>query len=104
VDVFIGNVPALENVKTYPNPAVLGSGRNSYMLFNNVPSGSELQLFTISGKHVCTLHEADFGGDNIIKWDGKNRDGVYISQGIYLYLIKDGAGNKRTGKVAVKRD
>ncbi|OGS18173.1 MAG: hypothetical protein A3J83_09140 [Elusimicrobia bacterium RIFOXYA2_FULL_40_6] len=72
------------------------------MTFANVPNGSDMKIYSLSGKLVRSLSEADLGTGEI-KWDGRNADGTYIAQGIYLYVLKTQGGQKKTGKIAVKR-
>ena len=47
------------------------------------------------------LEETD--NDGIFLWDAKNSSGDKAASGVYLYLITDPAGNKKTGKFAVIR-
>ena len=100
VTVFVGQAIPIELVKSYPNPMTIVPDSGSEMIFTNVPSGSELRIYSLSGKLVCSLTESG----NAIHWDGKNTGGNYIAQGIYLYSIKDTGGQKKTGKIAVKRN
>jgi len=57
-------------------------------------------IYTISGKLVC-VNVSDASDE--ICWDGKNAEGKYVAQGIYIYRIKDSEGNTKTGKIAVKK-
>ena len=76
---------------------------NKVMSFKKLPAGSVLRIYSLSGKLVASLNELDFGGKGEIRWDGRNNGSKMVSQGIYMYTLKDSNGNKKTGKIAVKR-
>ena len=76
----------------YPNPFSPGSE----VKFANLPPGALIQVFTISGEFVYAMEAAHITET----WDGRNRNGVNVSPGIYYYLItKDEAVYK--GKMFV---
>ena len=89
---------SLSNVRVYPNPwrKDKHSGHPS-ITFANLPTGSTVKLFTVSGRKVKALNES--GG--AATWDLTNDSGDKVASGIYVYLIIDGQGNKVEGKVAV---
>ena len=95
------------SVKIFPNPFIInkrsgGGASGSAMRFTRTPIDTELSIYTTSGKFVCKLRSADYV-DGEIRWDGKNDNGEYIAQGVYLYVLKTSDGQKKTGKIAVKR-
>ena len=94
----------LDNVLVYPNPFRPGSG-GSYdaggITFGGLSSGAKIQILSVSGGLVRELEETD--NDGIFLWDAKNSSGDKAASGVYLYLITDPAGNKKTGKFAVIR-
>ncbi|OGS21154.1 MAG: hypothetical protein A3J83_08825 [Elusimicrobia bacterium RIFOXYA2_FULL_40_6] len=105
--VLPGTYLDLSESKTYPNPSILNTAGNiakSVMKFSHLPNGTDLGIYSISGKLVCKLNESASGGAGEIQWDGKNGNGDYIAQGIYLYILKTPDGQKKTGKIAVKRN
>ncbi|OGS18556.1 MAG: hypothetical protein A3J83_07570 [Elusimicrobia bacterium RIFOXYA2_FULL_40_6] len=97
--VYVGAAIPIELVKAYPNPVLFSEDAPSEMVFNNMPHGAVLNIYTISGKLVCTLNESN----SEARFNGRNANGELIAQGIYLYMIKDPTGQKKTGKIAVKR-
>lgn len=83
-------------LKAYPNPFMPGTGNT--MKFTNLPSNSTVKVYTLSGKLVNKLAESS--GE--AAWNGNNSDGKSISPGLYIYVVTDEEGNKKTGKLAIK--
>ena len=84
--------------RVYPNPwrAARGDGD---ITFDQLPAGSTVKIFTVSGRWVTTL-SAPAGR---VPWNLANDSGDKVASGIYLYLITDGHGNKTRGKCTVIR-
>jgi hypothetical protein len=89
------------NVKVSPNPFVPGSASNT-LKFANLSSNSTVKIYTLSGKLVSKLNEADFGGGEI-RWNVKNNKGKSIAPGLYIYLVTDTHGNEKTGKLVISK-
>jgi hypothetical protein len=129
--VFIGS-PAdnTENteVGVYPNPYRVSAAwdgvtsRTRKIYFYNLPEQCEIIIYTLSGDVVARLdHDANFyNGDDIQwfdnfsgadqrvfsggehAWDLLSENGQSITQGLYLFSVKDYSGNiVKTGKFAV---
>jgi hypothetical protein len=62
-----------------------------------VPPGSTMSFYTVSGELVRTLSETN----GIILWDGRNNNGVEVSTGTYYYVIQSGTTVLLTGKILV---
>ncbi len=86
-----------KNFSVYPNPF---SPKNEdlniyYVLSEN--ARAKVEIYTISGGKVFekSLKYPEEGGigtnqgkENIIKWDGKNLNGRFVSNGIYIILVE----------------
>jgi hypothetical protein len=89
-------------VIVYPNPYVPNDGNSvngtpdTGILFDNIPAGSTIEIFTVDGSRVTTLSP----DSSPFKWDVKTGNGDTLASGVYLYLLKSPAGNK-SGKIAV---
>jgi hypothetical protein len=98
-------VSDLSQVKVYPNPWRKDKHATQNVTFANLPIGSTVKLFTVSGHQVKSFTES--GGKAI--WDLTNDSGDKVASGIYVYLITvgdtgyGGNGQKLKGKVAVIR-
>jgi hypothetical protein len=64
-----------------------------------IPPGATVSFYTVSGELVFSLPET--GG--MVQWDGRNRNGVLVSSGVYFYVIQVGNEAKGTGKFLVNR-
>ena len=86
-------------MKVYPNPIIRNGGGTDKIAFTDLPSGTNLKIYTLSGKLVRTLDEAGTGG---IDWDVKNDQDGTITPGLYIYVLTDELGsNTKTGKLAI---
>ncbi len=90
-------------VVPYPNPYTPLSGVNGTFKVRNLPGNSVFSIFDISGQLLRTLKEEDFGNIGFINWDGRDSDGNYLPNGIYLYTLTDVVGHKKAGKIAYKK-
>jgi len=86
---------SLDSIEVYPNPFVPSKG-HTRVTFRNVPDGSTVRIYTISGELV---KEIDRAVNTFAYWDGKNISGEDVRSGIYLFTI----GDKKSGVVAVAR-
>ena len=103
----IGNTPvaeALSNVTVAPNPYV---GTNEAELeeyetllgFHNLPNKCTIYVYNLLGNLVDIIHHDAPSGSEF--WDMTTRSGESISSGIYIWRVKDEAGNEELGKFAV---
>ncbi len=86
-------------VKVYPNPVKSIDG-HVQVIFMDLTENTTIKIYKISGEVVKEIKE-QIGGMAV--WDGKNNTGKEVASGVYLYLIKNKAGDKKTGKIAVVR-
>lgn len=85
---------------TYPSPFIIGNGNNK-LIIDGLVKDSNIKILTISGK---LLKEFSSPGGRIASWNGKDKNGDYVSSGVYIIVAFDKDGNNiTTGKVAVIR-
>jgi len=80
----------LLDVFNYPNPF----GSETYFTFNitgsKLPEEAVIKVYTIAGRMIQEIRLPQgilFPGFNRIRWDGKDRDGDELANGIYLYKV-----------------
>lgn len=93
----VATINSLSPVRVYPNPWKVNRHGEMGITFNDLPTGSEIKLFAVSGHWVKTLKPSG----TIISWDLTNNSGEKVASGIYLYLITTSSGDKRTGQVVI---
>lgn len=113
-EVWIGTANGLSRLKTpfkapkenleqlvgYPNPFIIKT--HEYFFVENLALNTGVNFYNISGKLVKSFAaEAIEGG--VVLWDGKDAQGRYVANGIYVYFAYDNADLTGTGKVAVLR-
>ena len=102
---FVSTASDLSNVVVYPNPVDFNNLSGGLIKFVNLTANPTLRIWTISGELVNTIvpdTPGNFGNDGRIEWDGKNKEGVNVNRGLYMYLITDEAGRRKAGKLVVK--
>ncbi|MFC1567066.1 carboxypeptidase regulatory-like domain-containing protein [bacterium] len=86
-------------VLTKPNP--YNPNRDNALSFYGsgvIPNDTTIQIFTVAGEHVKTLHEEQ--GLKEIAWDGRNENGNRVVSGLYIYASKS-PEEKWVGKFTV---
>lgn len=87
----------------YPNPCHIG--HHQAIKISNLPSGSKVCIYTVSGELVRVLDDSneiiEEGGSRTAIWDCRNDDGEEVARGIYIYFIPKASGDRRTGKIAI---
>ncbi|MCD6399822.1 VCBS repeat-containing protein, partial [candidate division WOR-3 bacterium] len=89
------------NLIIYPQPFKPKEAKNGELKFINLPGSVTLKIYSITGQLIYKEeYENTKGG---IVWEGVNSAGKRVATGIYLYLIEDSKGNKKTGRISLIR-
>ena len=73
-------------LNNYPNPF-----NPSTTISYNIPIENHvrIKIYNILGKEVKTLVDQKMKpGKNVVKWNGKNNEGIKVAGGVYLYSIQ----------------
>ncbi len=97
---LIPPAPDIGYVDVYPNPFI--PAKHHKITFNKISSDAKIFIFSTSLKKVRTLEDVEELTHRAF-WDGKDRNGKPVDSGVYIYLIIDSQGRKKTGKIAVVR-
>ncbi len=87
----------LENLIVYPNPFRPGVG-HTRITFAALTEQATIRIFTLAGELV---NKQDMSGQYGWDWDVKNTDGDELARGIYIWVVTNPAGERRTGKIAI---
>jgi len=87
----------LESLIVYPNPFRPGVGHTK-IVFAALTEQATIRIFTLAGELV---KKQDVSGQYSWDWDVKNTDGDELARGIYIWVVTNPAGEKRTGKIAI---
>ena len=95
---------SLQELKAYPNP-FKPDGQNTLQIVNQPPDSMPIgknhcHIYSSSGGLVIKLKENSYSR---FEWDGRNKAGKLVSNGIYYFVVTDQDGNARRGKIAVIR-
>jgi hypothetical protein len=97
--IILNITPDLNNIKIFPNPFYPNKAGEGFITIANVPEGSKIKIYTLSGQKV---YETKAGPQGIAFWDSKNSKGQYVGSGVYLCYIEYN-GKKVIEKIAIER-
>ncbi|MFH0991893.1 MAG: C25 family cysteine peptidase [bacterium] len=86
------------DIFNYPNPFHLATDFTFNIVGSKIPEEIAVKIFTIAGRLIQEIKvqqmELRFGL-NRMRWDGRDRDGNEIANGVYLYKITGRFGEER---------
>jgi len=103
----IGNTATdstLNKISVAPNPYI-GSNEGeldeyeTLLGFHHLPEKCTIYIYNLLGNLVDIIHHDALSGSEF--WDMTTRSQESISSGIYIYRVKDNAGNEKIGKFVV---
>jgi hypothetical protein len=95
---YVTLVPSdLSGVRVFPNPWRSDKHGGLMVTFDNLSVNSSIKIFTVSGHWIKTLPTSSTS----VTWDLTNDSGDKVASGLYVYLIRDDQGQKKTGQLAV---
>jgi hypothetical protein len=85
----------VKNLVSFPNP-LTKKATITYEI-SQTPDRLWLKIYTLSGRLVQKLEsqEAIFPGRNKIVWDGRDKEGILVANGVYLYRIEAEKGKRK---------
>jgi hypothetical protein len=90
----------LDNVIVYPNPFNSAEGHKR-VVFYNVTDSVRLRVFALTGENI--FDETINSQNGQIQWECTDKKNDKVSPGLYVYLLTNGAGQKKQGKLVVIR-
>ena len=103
IKLIISDIKGLTlfNVYNYPNPF---SNNTQFSFEINESAEIEINIYTLGGRKIRNIDKEFYeAGYNFINWDGKDKYGDNIANGVYLYTLKalkNGNTVSRIGKIA----
>lgn len=95
---------ATPNLYIWPNPFNPNTAVNGVLKAGYLGSGAVMTIYTISGEQVISSSQNSpdlvFQGGYMI-WNGRNAHSLYVSTGVYYYVILNGTKMLLTGKLLV---
>ena len=83
--VISNNSLGISNVYNYPNPF---ASATTFLFSISQPSRVQIKIYTVSGRLISTLKNLPGeAGMNQYDWDGRDKDGDVLANGVYLYKI-----------------
>jgi len=85
--LFVSNQLLIKDFYNYPNPMKNQTGFIFNLGGSNPPSGCKIKIYTVSGRLVKNIIAPANIGYNQINWDGRDNEGDYMANGVYLYRM-----------------
>jgi hypothetical protein len=86
-DVTTSNGLQLSNIFNFPNPF----SNSTVFTFNHnqvLPIDAEVKIYTVAGRLIQSLKLTNIADHFVrIPWDGRDRDGDVLANGVYLYKV-----------------
>jgi hypothetical protein len=107
-EVASSNQLAVADVFNYPNP-FSSETRFTFRHNQTAPIDVTVKVYTVAGRMIQTLDATSVGEAYVqIPWDGRDRDGDLLANGVYLYKVivktADGSlGTEVLGKMSIIR-
>lgn len=101
---YIEEAISLDQIKVVPNPYIVSAGWEKVwyerkIQFNHLPPICDIHIYTVAGDHVISIHH-ESGDEGHEFWNLRNKDGLEIAYGLYVYVVEV-AGKKKVGKFLV---
>ncbi|MBI5464380.1 MAG: hypothetical protein HY966_05445 [Ignavibacteriales bacterium] len=80
----------LFNVLNFPNPFSANTVFTFHLSGSRIPDDLRIRIYTVAGRAIQELHVLSSTlhlGFNAIGWDGRDREGSEIANGVYFYKI-----------------
>lgn len=90
---------ALEDVVNYPNP--FNDDTHFTFQFQSPTGFAEvtIKIYTVTGRLIQEIETVARPGFNKVYWDGRDRDGDILANGVYLYKIIVDDGERKIEKI-----
>jgi hypothetical protein len=102
-DLVAGNLKIRVKPNPYKKQALHDTGLEHKILFFNLPTGTRITIFDVSGQVIDVL---EFTGtnpnDGTLFWDMFSKDGIEVTSGLYIY-VAEYPGGKQTGYFSIMR-
>lgn len=99
-----GTLPETAEVINYPNPFNNASGGTLIEMIVDEPSSADLRIFDFAGRVVFERIGLNIEPPSMqVEWDGHDRNGNMVANGVYLCEVKVYGGGVMVRKIAVFR-
>jgi hypothetical protein len=104
VSFTVINKEMISNLLNYPNPFTTSTAFVFTITGSQIPQNMRIQILTITGKVVREITQNELGpihvGTNITqyKWDGTDKYGQKLANGVYLYRVLTNLNGKSLEK------
>jgi hypothetical protein len=96
-DLIVSNSLLIKDLFNYPNPM---KNQTEFMFSlggADVSNQCKIKIYTVAGRLIKEINTPANIGYNQIFWDGRDSDGDYMANGVYLYkLIVEGDSQKES--------
>ena len=96
---FAENPTKKQSIYISPNPFIIPD--DEFVMIKNIASGSTIQIITITGVLIKTIHLDSHMSQTL--WDGRNENGKVVGTAVYLVAAHHPTESNMVSKIAVIR-
>lgn len=89
----------LAQVVNYPNPFAQETQFTFQFQSPHGPGDLEIKIYTVTGRLIQVIEDIARPGFNKIYWDGRDRNGDVLANGVYLYKVTVNDGQRSIEKI-----
>ena len=83
----VTNETSLKDVNNFPNPMKTQTTFSFTLTGNQLPTECKIKIYSVAGRVIKEIMVPASIGFNQISWDGRDADGDYIANGVYMYRV-----------------
>jgi hypothetical protein len=104
----------INDVYAVPNPYRTGTSAESTPYYHNFPDGTikfynvpreaTIKIFSVAGDLIWEgSHSSPDGTNGVVSWDVRNKNGLDVTSGVYVYRVESSTGEDVYGRIVVIR-
>jgi hypothetical protein len=83
----VTNETSFKDVNNFPNPMKNQTTFSFTLTGNQLPTECKIKIYSVAGRVIKEIIVPAGIGFNQIQWDGRDADGDYIANGVYMYRV-----------------
>jgi hypothetical protein len=83
----VTNETSFKDVNNFPNPMKNQTTFSFTLTGNQLPAECKIKIYSVAGRVIKEIIVPAGIGFNQIQWDGRDADGDYIANGVYMYRV-----------------
>jgi len=99
----VQSMATLQHVYTFPNPSAGAMAFYFLLTGKDVPEQFQIKIYSLAGRlltQIDIVPDEIHIGYNMVRWDGRDNDGVLLANGVYFYKLVCTSQHQNTEMIA----